>query len=120
MTNQEAIDLLDDLIGMVDDDDDSKYDKALKIAIKVLKDLPSAQKWIPFDRDDNRLKDRYYYLITHTDYKTPIKAKWYSYEGEWVEPFTGKTLWHSWALEDNKVLAWMELPEPYRERSEDE
>lgn len=44
MTNQEAIDLLDDLIGMVDDEDDSKYDRALKIAIKALKDLPSAQR----------------------------------------------------------------------------
>lgn len=101
-------------------EDVESFNKDLEALGKYIdRQEPPAQQWIPFDRDDNRLKDRYYYLITHTDYKTPIKAKWYSYEGEWVEPFTGKTLWHSWFPEDNKVLAWMELPEPYCERSED-
>ena len=37
MTNEEAIDLLDNLIGMVDDNHDSDYDTALRMAIKALK-----------------------------------------------------------------------------------
>ena len=36
MTRIEAIDLLDNLIGMVDDNHDSNYDTALKMAIKAL------------------------------------------------------------------------------------
>lgn len=36
MTRIEAIDLLDNLIGMVDDNHDSDYDTALKMAIKAL------------------------------------------------------------------------------------
>ena len=36
MSREEAIDLLDNLIGMVDDNHDSDYDTALKMAIKAL------------------------------------------------------------------------------------
>ena len=36
MTRIEAIDLLDNLIGMVDDNHDSDYDTALKMAKKAL------------------------------------------------------------------------------------
>lgn len=36
MTREEAIDLLDNLIGFVEDNHGSDYDKALKIAIKAL------------------------------------------------------------------------------------
>lgn len=39
MTRIEAIDLLDNLIGMVDDNHDSDYDTALKMAIKALEFL---------------------------------------------------------------------------------
>lgn len=37
MTKGEVIDLLDNLIGMVEDNHNSDYDKALKIAIMSLK-----------------------------------------------------------------------------------
>ena len=40
MNNEEAIDLLDNLIGMVDDNHDSDYDTALKKAINSLKQEP--------------------------------------------------------------------------------
>jgi len=36
MKREEAIDLLDNLIGMVDDNHDSDYDTALKMAKKAL------------------------------------------------------------------------------------
>lgn len=38
MSREEAIDLLDNLIGFVEDNHGSDYDKALKIAIKALKE----------------------------------------------------------------------------------
>ena len=37
MTKEEAIDLLDNLIGMVEDNHNSDYDTALKMGIKALK-----------------------------------------------------------------------------------
>lgn len=37
MNNQEAIDLLDNLIGMISDNQDSDYDEALKMGIKALR-----------------------------------------------------------------------------------
>ena len=40
MTREEAIDLLDNLIGMVNDNHDSDYDTALKMAIKALENKP--------------------------------------------------------------------------------
>ena len=40
MTREEAIDLLDNLIGFVEDNHGSDYDEALKIAIKALKQEP--------------------------------------------------------------------------------
>ena len=40
MTKEEAIDLIDNLIGMVDDNHDSDYDTALKMAIKALEQMP--------------------------------------------------------------------------------
>lgn len=39
MTNEKASDLLDNLIGMVDDKDDSEYDIALKMGIKALENI---------------------------------------------------------------------------------
>lgn len=37
MTNLEAIELLDNLIGMVEDNQDNDYDEALKMGIEALK-----------------------------------------------------------------------------------
>ncbi len=40
MTNQEAIDLLDNLIGMIEDNHGSDYDSAIRMAIDALKNQP--------------------------------------------------------------------------------
>lgn len=37
MTNEKAMDLLDNLIGMVDDNQENDYDEALKMGITALK-----------------------------------------------------------------------------------
>ena len=42
MTNAEAIDLLDNLIGMVEDSQDNDYDEALKMGIKALQRTANA------------------------------------------------------------------------------
>ena len=72
--------------------------------------------WHEFDWDDtSKLKDHYFYLVTHKKYETPMKAKWHE-EGAWeiisslcnqydyVEPWDEKF-----------VIAWMELPKCYKE-----
>ena len=46
MTREEAIDLLDNLIGFVEDNHGSDYDKALKIAIKALEQEPKTGHWV--------------------------------------------------------------------------
>ena len=45
MTREEAIDLLDNLIGTVEDNHNSDYDTAIKIAIDSLKQEPKTGKW---------------------------------------------------------------------------
>ena len=45
MNNQEAIDLLDNLIGMISDNQDSDYDEALKMGISALQKNESAEEW---------------------------------------------------------------------------
>lgn len=49
MTNQEAIDLLDNLIGMIEDNHGSDYDSAIRMAIDALE-----SKWIPCSECEKR------------------------------------------------------------------
>ena len=44
MTREEAIDLLDNIIGFIEDNHGSDYDKALKIAIEALEQEPFMNK----------------------------------------------------------------------------
>ena len=46
MTREEAIDLLDNLIGMIEDNHNSDYDTAFKMAIKALEQEPKTGHWI--------------------------------------------------------------------------
>lgn len=73
-------------------------------------------KWHPYDPKksgtEQGLLDHFYYLVTHRDYDTPLKAKWHA-EGLWVViGFTPQYVW-DW-YEDQPVIAWMELPDIYR------
>lgn len=40
MTREEAIELLDNLIGMIEDNQNNDYDEALKMGIKALENQP--------------------------------------------------------------------------------
>lgn len=46
MTEEKAMDLLDNLIGMVEDNHNSDYDTALKMGIKALEQEPRKGHWI--------------------------------------------------------------------------
>lgn len=58
MTNEQAIDLLDNLIGMVTDSNGKDYDTALKMAIKVLKEIEDTDIYYTSDYlSDNKEPD---------------------------------------------------------------
>lgn len=62
-------------------------------------------QWHKFHWNDERLKDRYWYLVAHKDYKTPIKAQWRV--GECFKiAFSNEMV-----FEDDLITHWMELPE---------
>lgn len=86
--------------------------------------------WHAFDKDDPgpELQDHHYYLVTHTDYKTPMKAKWHSELGGgwevlgcagdgWTE--TKEEFWYSWDA-NNPIIAWMDLPDIFQSEFTDE
>ena len=55
MTREEAIDLLDNLIGFVEDSRNSDYDTAFKMGIKALEQEPKTGhwEWVQYDYDSN-------------------------------------------------------------------
>lgn len=91
---------------------------AIEKAIKALE----AQRWIPLTKDTiDRLKDHHWYLITHKDYETPIKAKFHLGGLQHFTWYNGGGIWCcSYYIEgyDNEVLAWMPLPDPYKEEDD--
>lgn len=80
--------------------------------------------WRKFDRCNHYgcLEDHNYYLVTHKDYATPMKAKWHEGCDEHWEIFVGmgrpNEIVYTWD-EDCKVIAWMEIPEIYNEQKEE-
>ena len=58
MNREEAIDLLSNLIGMVEDNHNSDYDKALKMGIKALKKEKEREAKELAERD--KMLDDYY------------------------------------------------------------
>lgn len=82
-------------------------------------------KWHKMDwKDPSGLVDHHYYLITYKGYETPLKAKWHSDMGGCFEVLgttrglygfdIGIGYFYNWEP-DNPVIAWMELPDIYRE-----
>ena len=59
MTNQEAIDLLDNLIGMIEDNHGSDYDSAIRMAIDALTepdDIDPQPQWAPCSECEKRCR----------------------------------------------------------------
>lgn len=106
MTKQEAIDLLDNLIGMIEDNHGSDYDSAIRMAIDALEPqwipvserLPKDKQEILFSTKTGRVHSGRY----HDDNSV---NQWYSH----------KDRARAW---NNVVIAWMPLPESYKEEEE--
>ena len=107
MTKKEAIDLLDNLIGMIEDNHGSDYDSAIRMAIDALE-----SKWIPCSE---RLPELYKpVLVTGGDIiwiceliESPDLDDG---EFQWEDKMLGH--WYSFDNWD----AWMPLPEPYEKK----
>ena len=103
MTNQEAIDLLDNLIGMIEDNHGSDYDSAIRMAIDALE-----SKWIPCSKElpKNGIS------VLFCDDEGDI------YNGYCLVRDGGR--YHKWMEYHNadrikNVVAWMPLPDPWKE-----
>ena len=73
--------------------------------------------WHEFGWNDiSQFKDHYYYLVTHTKYETPMKAKWHNEMGGcWqILGGTGDNSDYVYSWDEKYVIAWMELPEIYK------
>ena len=105
MTKDKAIELLDCLLGMIDDNQGNDYDEAFHMAIDALKEQPEP-KWIscserlPAYGEDVLISIGGYCNVGHV---VPVNEEerynWY---------FSG------WYHLPNDVDAWMPLPEPWR------
>jgi hypothetical protein len=118
MTNLEAADLLDNLIGMVSDNHDSDYDEALSKGRDILK----SGHWIPVSERLPLLMGSY-----KISDDVLVTNGYENYLGYLVER-KGKIFWHYYGSDievgindnDDDVTAWMPLPEPYKpQESED-
>ena len=97
MTNQEAIDLLDNLIGMIEDNHGSNYDSAIRMAIDALE-----SKWISCDE---RLPEEGTEVLG-TDRDGCIRHV-VKDETSLYEFATYEEMMHI------DIVAWMPLPEPW-------
>ena len=71
-------------------------------------------EWIPInEKTIETLQDRYYYLVAHNDYKTPLKAKFYKDFPCYFKicSFIGVFVTYIFPEEDNEITHVMKLPE---------
>ena len=78
--------------------------------------IPSAQQWIPCSERLPIAKHKTYWICTDTGHQ--CECRWTKFNHFWTNLTTE---WH-WHIMDipqySKVVAWRELPEPYREVDE--
>lgn len=124
ISRQAAIDKADSLYRDTKNDECymiTGYNHAISDIRAILKSLPSAQpeqQWIPCSE---RLPEEDYVLIS----KKPSKIsgdKWcVAIAIRMTDPRSGKVNWRDTGfgvIQDDKVLAWMPLPEPYKGEQE--
>ena len=103
MTKKEAIDLLDNLIGMIEDNHGSDYDSAIRMAIDALE-----SKWIPCSKELPKNGTSVLFCDDEGDI----------YNGYCLVRDGGR--YHMWMEYHNadrikNVVAWMPLPNPWKE-----
>lgn len=77
-------------------------------------------EWNAYDpsKGDERLNDHHYYLVSHKDFGTPMKAKYHSELGGIWEVFIGRGQLNGFVNpwdDPYPIDAWMKLPEKYGE-----
>lgn len=115
MDKQTAVDLLDNLLGMVEDNHKSDYDTAIKMGIDAIKALPSVQpqRWIPVTE---ALPEKPFGCLVTVMDTEPMTMEEFENILPYFVGYDGEQ-WNDWEgcqcpLE---VLAWMPLPESYKE-----
>lgn len=108
MTNKEAKDVLQEQIDRYGQEYDAEGIEALETAIKVLEQT----RWIPVSE---RLPEPSTAVLLHVKYKS--SGQWTYQMGYWEDALEK---WEKWleigTLDDEfEILAWMELPEGYKE-----
>lgn len=106
MTGEKAKDLLDNLVGMIEDNHNNDYDVAIKMGIKAIEQTT----WhLVYDELPKKFGT---YIVTAYDghmYRTSF-AKYQSKLKSWI--LTGQ-------MSHWRIVAWQPLPEPYRVESEE-
>lgn len=116
MTREEAVYLLKNTAWL--SPSLAPVDEAIGIVIEALEneethethdieDAPTIGGWIPCS--ERLPKNDGYYLITLSDNSLDVA---------YYEIGTNLSQWHCGAFEDGRVIAWMPLPEPYKEQTE--
>ena len=70
-------------------------------------------KWLKTSENQDKLQDHYFYLVTHSDFGTPLKAKFHDDLGGYFE-FRGYDIDNEFVdpiFRDSKCKYFMELPE---------
>lgn len=127
MTNEEAINLLDNLIGMIEDNQNSDYDQALHMGINSLKAEP---QWIPCsERLPDDLEEVNVTWVNHNpvtyydftkDKPFTATAVYYRKKWHWYSSVCADILAEYGGNEVDEIddaieiIAWMPLPEPYK------
>ena len=97
MSPEKAVDLLDNLLGTMEDSQGNDYDKALHMGIDAIKKT----QWIPCSE---RLPERQTSVLV-TDFDA-VEMAYINGDGKWMDYFGDKL---------KAVTAWRPLPEPYKE-----
>jgi len=112
MTHKEVVYELKMMKRMINAD--SLADKALDLAIKALEQ----SEWIPVSErlpDDMQKVLVWFEYYRYGDYNCMYQTYGFCYviDGEWSPLINGETGW-----QDARIIAWMPLPEPYKEEEE--
>ena len=102
MTKQEAIDLLDNLIGMIEDNHGSDYDSAIRMAIDALE-----PQWIPCSERLPEVGVNVLVCDIDNDIYLTHMSPYKSFYDEFCDYI-------------KNVVAWRPLPNPYNPYKEEE
>ena len=113
MTTEQAFKLINNHIEYLwlinDNGDYTSTIEALKTAIQVLQPF---KIWHNLPDTADLLKDHYFYLVAHKDYKTPMKAKYHADGLSHFEILSAANSSVVWLYEFGDIVThWTDLPD---------